>query len=76
MRDLSVLFRDESHRVYKKRVVVGTGNNATRLEHELSSAIKLMRSKLKRYSRKHSETGVLLPSMVYFHLSWKKSISI
>jgi hypothetical protein len=74
-RSLGVI-RNKPHRVYKRRAVVGTANNVTRLEHELSSAIKLVRSRRKGYSRKHSQMGMLLPLMVYFHLSWQKSISI
>jgi hypothetical protein len=30
MKDLSVLFRDKPHRVYKKRIVVGIGNSGMR----------------------------------------------
>lgn len=68
-RSLGVIQRQASQSV-QEEVVVGTSNNATRLEHELSSVIKLIiRSRLKGYSRKHSQTGISLPSMAYFHLS-------
>jgi hypothetical protein len=81
----------ENDSISKKSSVAGTGSAEMTLECELtyatrllpkgeeiilSSAIKLIQSRLKGYSRKDSQAGTLLPSMVYFHLSWQKSISI
>ena len=70
-----MLLRDKPYGVCKKRIIVGIGGGEMKLVSKLFSVIKLP-SKLKRPSRNRLQKDVLLPSMVYFHLSWKRSISI
>jgi hypothetical protein len=68
MKDLLALFRDKPYGVYKKRIIVGIGKSEIKLAYELFRVIRLP-SRLKRPSRNHSQADVLLPLMVYFHLS-------
>jgi hypothetical protein len=67
--------RDELYGVSRNVFVVGIRGRETRLVDGLFSVMRLS-SKLKRRSGKHLQRGILLPSMVFFHLSWKRSINI
>jgi hypothetical protein len=69
------LKRGKLYGTNKNRFVIRIGNNETRLEHRLSNVIRL-RSRPKGSSNNHLQKDVLPPLMVYFHLSWKRSISI
>ena len=69
------LKRDKPYRMIKNGLVIGIRNNEMRLEHELSSVIRL-RSRLKGSIRNHSLKDMSAPLMVYFYHFLTRSISI
>jgi hypothetical protein len=67
--------KDKLYRVYRTIFVVRIGRSETRLVDKLFSGIELS-PKPRKQSRGCLQEGVLSPSIVYFHLSWKRSINI